>query len=154
MKSIRNAFLLLFVVCLLPSLQVNAQNDSAMPTEALAQNFSEINWGPAGGGNGFPVGVRSARQGVDPDTGGISYYAMFPAGSHFDLHWHTYDEFVVVVKGEVTIVLGEESSKVSAGGYIVIPGKLNHSWDVAAGGEDAVIFVRRAGPADFNFADQ
>ena len=67
--------------------------------------------GHARGGNGFPVGVRTARQGVDPDTGGITYYAMFPAGSHFDLHWHSHDEYVVVVAGELSIQLGEQPTR-------------------------------------------
>lgn len=121
--------------------------------EPLAISLSEVEWGPAGGGNGFPLGVRSARQGIDPVTGGITYYAKFPGGSHFDLHWHTHDEFVAVVQGSVTIVLGEERHFVSTGSYIVIPGKLNHSWDVPEG-EDAVILVRRGGPADFHFVEQ
>lgn len=116
--------------------------------------LKDIDWGPPGGGNGYPVGVRSARQGIDPVTGGITYYALFPAGSHFDLHWHTHDEFVVVVQGKLTIELGDESHDVEVGSYIVIPGKLNHSWDVPAGGEDAIILVRRAGPADFHFVEE
>ncbi len=131
---------------------LQAQESQGSKYEALAIDLSEIEWGPAGGGNGFPIGVRSARQGIDPVTGGITYYAKFPAGSHFDLHWHTHDEFVVVVQGSVTIVLGNESHLVSTGSYVVIPGKLNHSWDVPAG-EDAVIVVRRGGPADFNFVE-
>jgi len=75
---------------------------------------------------------------------------MFPAGSHFDLHWHSYDEHVVVVKGQVTIVLGEEAHDLKTGSYVIIPGKLNHSWDVPADGE-VIILVRRVGPADFHF---
>ena len=98
--------------------------------------------------------MRTARQGIDPETGGITYYAMFPAGSHFDTHWHTYDEHVVVVKGEVTIVLGDEATDLTVGSYVVIPGELNHSWDVPAGGSEAVIVVRRVGPADFHFVQE
>lgn len=133
---------------------LHSEEASASEYAPLAIPLSDIQWGPPGGGNGFPVGVQSARQGTDPVTGGITYYAKFPAGSHFDMHWHTFDEFVVVVQGSVTIVLGEESHAVRTGSYIVIPGKLNHSWDVPAGGEDAVIVVRRGGPADFNFVDE
>lgn len=131
-----------------------AQDGSSSVYDPLAIPLADIQWGPPGGGNGAPVGVQTARQGTDPETGGITYYAKFPAGSHFDTHWHTHDEFVVVVQGEVTIVLGDESTLVSTGSYIVIPGKLNHSWDVPAGGEDAIIVVRRGGPADFHFVDQ
>ena len=120
----------------------------------IALSLQEVNWGPPGGGNGYPVGVRTAQQGTDPVTGGITYYALFPAGSHFYLHWHTHDEFVVVVQGKVTIELGGEAHQAEVGSYIVIPGKLNHSWDVPAGGEDAIILVRRGGPADFHFVEQ
>lgn len=132
---------------------LHSEESSSSKFDPLAIALEAVQWGPPGGGNGFPVGVQSARQGTDPVTGGITYYAKFPAGSHFDMHWHTHDEFVVVVQGSVTIVLGEESHLVSTGSYIVIPGKLNHSWDVPEGGEDAVIVVRRGGPADFNFVD-
>lgn len=124
--------------------------DSSFATEALTVNLADISWGPPGGGSGVPVGVRTARQGIDPITGGITYYAMFPAGSHFDLHWHTHDEFVVVVQGAVTVELGEETHSLKPGSYVVIPGKINHSWDVPED-DDVVILVRRAGPADFNF---
>ena len=48
---------------------------------------------------------------------------MFPAGTHFDLHWHTYDEHVVVVKGELTIELGDEVHELTTGSYIVITWK-------------------------------
>ena len=125
----------------------------ALATEPLAIDLKDVPWGAPGGGNGFPVGVRTARQGVDPDTGGITYYAMFPAGSHFDLHWHSHDEHVVVVSGELSIQLGEQTHSLSVGSYVVIPGELPHSWTVPAGETDAVILVRRAGPADFHFVE-
>ena len=95
----------------------------ALATEPLAIDLKDVPWGAPGGGNGFPVGVRTARQGVDPDTGGITYYAMFPAGSHFDLHWHSHDEYVVVVSGELSIQLGEQTHSLSVGSYVVIPGE-------------------------------
>ena len=126
---------------------------ATLATEPLATDLNDLPWGAPGGGNGFPVGVRTARQGVDPDTGGITYYAMFPAGSHFDLHWHSHDEYVVVVAGELFIQLGEQTHSLSVGSYVVIPGKLPHSWSVPAGEKDAVILVRRAGPADFHFVE-
>ena len=139
---------------LLTDFSLTAQEVNGSHFEPLALPLADVPWGPPGGGNGAPVGVQTALQGTDPETGGITYYAKFPAGSHFDRHWHTHDEFVVVVQGTVTIVLGENSHVVGTGSYIVIPGKLEHSWDVPAGGEDAVIVVRRAGPADFHYVDR
>ena len=124
---------------------------ATLATEPLAIDLNDVPWGAPGGGNGFPVGVRTARQGVDPDTGGITYYAMFPAGSQFDLHWHSHDEYVVVVAGKLSIQLGGQIHSLSVGSYVVIPGELPHSWTVPTGETDAVILVRRAGPADFHF---
>ena len=144
--------LLITVLIITLYLSISMDGPSAQQvTQPLAVNLDELEWGPPGGGNGSPLGLRTARQGVDPKTGGQTYYAMFPAGSHFDLHWHSYDEHVVVVKGELTIELGDEVYELSTGSYIVIPGKLNHSWDVPEGGDEAVILVRRAGPADFHY---
>lgn len=119
----------------------------------MVVDLDTIEWGPAGGGNGFPVGVRTARQGIDPSTGGITYFAMFPAGSHFKLHRHTHDEFVVVVSGALQIQLGDQEHSLDVGSYVVIPGSLNHAWTVPSLGKDAIILVRRAGPADFEFIE-
>ena len=144
--------LLITVLIITLYLSISMDGPSAQQVnQPLDVNLDELKRRPPGGGNGSPLGLRTARQGVDPKTGGQTYYAMFPAGSHFDLHWHTYDEHVVVVKGELTIELGDEVYELSTGSYIVIPGKLNHSWDVPEGGDEAVILVRRAGPADFHY---
>ena len=56
--------------------------DLSSDVESLAVNMDELEWSPPGGGNGFPVGVRTATQGYDPISEGRTYYAMFPAGSH------------------------------------------------------------------------
>ena len=119
----------------------------------MAIDLNDVPWGASGGGNGFPVGVRTARQGLNPNIGRVTYYALFPAGSHFDPHWHSHDEYVVVVAGELSFQLGEQTYSLSVGSSVVIPGELPHSWTVPSGGKDAVILVRRAGPADFNFVE-
>lgn len=153
-KMIKAAFSCsgIITLVLLADFGLAVAQDSTLASKAVS--LEEIEWGAPGGGNGFPVGVRSAQQGIDPVSGGITYYALFPSGSHFDLHWHTHDEFVVVVQGQVTIELGEQMHSLGVGSYIVIPGHLQHSWDVPEStGEDAIILVRRGGPADFNFVN-
>jgi mannose-6-phosphate isomerase-like protein (cupin superfamily) len=144
-KSISMAFLVGGLLALAPA--------ASAQVEPLAVDLDDLEWSPPGGGNGFPIGVRTATQGYDPISKGRTYYALFPTGSHFDLHWHTYDEYVVVVAGSPKIQLGEEGHELSVGSYVVIPGKVNHSWTVPEGGEDAIILVRRAGPADFHFVE-
>ena len=150
-KLIKKELLLCSLLFLGYGIPSSAQESSFTPS---VNALEDLEWGTPGGGNGFPVGVRTVQLGVDPVTNGKTYFALFPAGSHFDLHWHTHDEFVVVVQGEVAIELGDETHVVNVGAYIVIPGKVNHSWDVSADGEDVIILVRRGGPADFNFVQQ
>lgn len=122
--------------------------------ETLNLSLESIHWGKPGGGEGFPVGVQTQLIETDDKTFGISYYARFPAGSHFDLHWHSFDEFATVLQGEVTLQLNGESLKLAAGGYVRIPGRAAHSWDVpneSGAEQDVILLVRRAGPADFHF---
>jgi mannose-6-phosphate isomerase-like protein (cupin superfamily) len=143
------AILIFAIASCFSLIALHAAENETMP---LAINLDDVPWGQVGGGNGSPLGLRTARQGVDPETGGVTYYAMFPAGTHFDLHWHTHDEFVSVQKGSVVLELGDETFTLNAGAYIVIPGKMNHSWDVPEQGE-VVILVRRAGPADRTYVE-
>ena len=121
--------------------------------QAFVADLDNLQWGAPGGGNGFPVGVQTVRVGIDETSGGITYYARFPAGSRFELHWHTHHEYVAVLQGEVAIQLGTRLHHLKTGSYVVIPGSMTHSWDVPDDA-DVIILVRRAGPAVFHFVDE
>ena len=60
---------------------------------------------------------------MDPVTGGETYYAHFPAGSRFELHWHSHAEYAVVLRGTVTHTLGDVSQRLTAGDYVIVPAK-------------------------------
>jgi mannose-6-phosphate isomerase-like protein (cupin superfamily) len=105
---------------------------------------------PYSGPLGYPKGAQRASLGVDSRTGGETYYARFPAGTRFELHWHAHAEYAVVLRGRVTHTLGQESTPLMPGDYVVIPPKMNHGWAVDLSG-DAYILIRRDGPPDFNF---
>lgn len=147
MAMIRLLFLSPFLLLLL-----SCTSDSDRP-DSLAVNIENIEWGEPGDGSIAPAGTRTSLQSTEPNTGGISYYAWFPAGGFFDLHWHTYDEYVVVIRGEVTFTLGENVYDLEPGAYVVIPGGMQHSWDIPES-DDAVIMVKRMGPPDFHFVDR
>ena len=68
------------------------------------------------------------------------------------MHWHTYTETAVVMEGTVDIVLDGTRHTASAGSYILIPGKVHHTWFVPEDG-DVVLLARRDGPADFHFVE-
>lgn len=105
---------------------------------------------PYKGALGYPKGAQRASLGIDSRTGGETYYARFPAGTRFELHWHAHAEYAVVLRGRVTHTLGQESITLMPGDYVVIPPKMNHGWTVDASG-DAYLLIRRDGPGDFNF---
>jgi quercetin dioxygenase-like cupin family protein len=108
---------------------------------------------PYDGPLGYPKGAQRASLSIDPVSGGETYYARFPAGSRFELHWHSHAEYAVVLRGKVTHTLGTQSTSLTAGDYVIIPAKTNHAWQVDASG-DAFLLMRRDGPADFNFVER
>lgn len=108
---------------------------------------------PYNGPLGFPKDAQRVSLSVDSRTGGETYYARFPAGSHFALHWHAYSEYAVVLRGKVTHILGTERQSLQVGDYVVIAPKTNHGWEADPGG-DVYLLIRRDGPADFNFVQQ
>ena len=120
-------------------------------------SIEDIDWGAAGGGGGFPVGVRTQLVATDKSTQGITYYAWFPEGSNFDMHWHSFDEYAVVLQGNVFLNLAGKELSLEAGAYVEILGKINHAWNVPAGKDgssnNVILLVRRAGPADFHFVE-
>ena len=91
--------------------------------------------------------------GTDPVSGGETYYALFPAGSRFALHWHAHAEYAVVLRGKVTHIIGKDKYSLDAGDYVVIPPKVAHGWEADTSG-DVFLLIRRDGPADFNFVER
>ena len=121
--------------------------------EPLVLDWEQAEWGPPSSDRpGFPAGIRNAPIATDPETGGPTYLARFPAGSQFAMHWHTYTETVVVLQGTVNITLDGTEHTATEGSYIIIPGKAHHVWRVPEDG-DVVLLARRDGPADFFFVE-
>lgn len=119
----------------------------------LSINLADANWSVPGDGSISPVGTRTAPVAAEEVTGGITYYAHLPAAGHFDLYWHTYDEYAVVVSGSLTIRLDGKNHALSLGASVVTPGGAHHCWDIPPTG-DAIIQVKRSGPPGFHFIDR
>ena len=145
------------------SFQIAAALVVALPTVVVAQevqhgvsplvlHWEAAEWGPPTNNPGFPAGIRNAPIATDPETGGPTYLARFPAGSEFAMHWHSFTETVVVLEGAVDIVMDGDRYTATAGSYVIIPARAHHAWFTHADA-DAVLLARRDGPADFEFVD-
>jgi mannose-6-phosphate isomerase-like protein (cupin superfamily) len=131
-----------------PERPVTADHPSA-PFRLSTAQWSE----PYNGPLGYPKGAQRASLGTDPRSGGETYYARFPAGSHFELHWHSHAEYAVVLRGRVTHTLARDSIPLEPGDYVIVAARVPHGWTVDVGG-DAYLLIRRDGPADFNFVER
>ena len=118
----------------------------------LVLQWEAADWGPPTNTPGFPADIRNAPIATDPETGGPTYLARFPAGSEFAMHWHTHTETVVVLEGAVDIVMDGTRYTATAGSYVIIPGRAHHAWFTHEEA-DVVLLARRDGPADFHFVD-
>jgi mannose-6-phosphate isomerase-like protein (cupin superfamily) len=130
---------------------VNGSGHAELEPQVI--NVADVQWSAPSERPCYPLGVQTVQLGTDAESGGPAYFARFPPGSEFALHWHTHDEYVVVVSGDGEIVLNDERHVLSPGSYVAIPGRASHSWHVPAAGPPLVIQVRRAGPADFHFVN-
>jgi quercetin dioxygenase-like cupin family protein len=99
---------------------------------------------------GFPAGVMASPIAVDPATGGSIGYAKIPAGTLFPLHWHSANEYSVLLAGKGTFTIDGKGSPVLLGSYIVIPAKAQHKFECAAGA-DCILMTRRSGKTDYNW---
>ncbi len=118
----------------------------------VVMNWRSAEWGPPTSRPRYPAGLRNAPISTDPETGGVTYLARFPAGSRFDMHWHTHTETVIMLDGAVDIILDGTRHTATKGSYIIIPGTAHHEWRVHADA-DVVLFARRDGPPDFHFVE-
>ena len=130
--------------------QAQEQNPSSV--EPLVMDLLDVEWSAPSDRPGYPSGLRNAPVATDPNTGGITYLAKFPAGSQFDMHWHTHTETVVVLQGSVDITLDGKQFTANQGSYVIIPGRTHHAWLTHADG-DAILLARRDGPPDFHFIE-
>ena len=127
--------------------------DTAAEFPSAPFRLETAHWSePYDGPLGYPEGAQRASVGVDARSGGETYYARFPAGSRFKLHWHAHGEYAVVLRGKVTHILGTARSALEVGDYVVIPPRTNHGWEVDPNA-DAFLLIRRDGPGDFNFVE-
>jgi len=115
-------------------------------------NVSELKWGDAP--PSLPKGAKVAVLNGDPGkAGGFAIMAKFPAGYTVPPHFHSQDENVTVISGNLMMGTGDKADEkaahsLKAGGYSFMPAKTHH-FAMAKG--ETVIQVAGQGPFDVTY---
>jgi quercetin dioxygenase-like cupin family protein len=85
--------------------------------------------------------LQSALENGDPDTGPSTFLLKAPAGCRVAAHYHSAEEQMIVIQGEVlTGMKGMRSVTLTAGGVAVMPSKAVH-WFSCRGKEPCLMVV-------------
>ena len=114
----------------------------------------EIKWGAAP--QSLPAGVELAVLAGDPGKiGPVTIRLKMPAGYEIPSHWHTADERVTVISGDLGLGVGDTIDKKSAtvlrsGGYAVAMANMHHfAWTPSG----AVVQIDMMGPFDITYVN-
>ena len=114
----------------------------------------DIKWGAAP--PSLPAGVELAVLAGDPGkTGPVTIRLRMPAGYEIPSHWHTADERVTVISGDLGLGVGDAIDKktatvLSSGGYTVAMANLHHfAWTPSG----AVVQIDMMGPFDITYVN-
>jgi quercetin dioxygenase-like cupin family protein len=70
-----------------------------------------------------PAGTESVVLREDPQTGGFEIFARYSAGHVFPPHWHSANERIVLLEGQMSIEVDGVKKTLDPGGYAYLPAK-------------------------------
>lgn len=122
---------------------------------AIAQVHSgEEAWGPPP--PGLPPGSQAAVLYGDPGKPGLFVIrAKLPAGYTVPPHWHSTDESLTVISGDLTLGMGDRldpaiAAKLTTGGFIVTKANMRHFARTEGG---AVLQIAAQGPFSITYVN-
>ena len=131
-----------------------AAKDEKMASAHAMYNLSDVKWGDAP--PGLPKGAKVGVLNGDPGkSGNFVVVAKFPSGYKVAPHWHSNDENVTVLSGDLMMGTGDKADEkaahgVKAGGYSYVPAKSRH-WVIAKG--ETTIQIAGSGPFDITYVN-
>lgn len=91
--------------------------------------------------DGEPACLKVARENGDPDTGPSTFLLEAPSGCVVPAHYHTAEEQLMVVRGDVlTGMDGMTQATLGPGGFAMMPGKAIH-WFTCKSKDTCLMFV-------------
>jgi quercetin dioxygenase-like cupin family protein len=91
--------------------------------------------------DGEPACLKVARENGDPDKGPSTFLLEAPSGCVVPAHYHTAEEQLMVVQGDVlTGMDGMAEARLGPGGFAMMPSKAMH-WFTCKSKETCLMFV-------------
>ena len=91
--------------------------------------------------DGEPTCLKVARENGDPDIGASTFLLEAPSGCVVPAHYHTAEEQLMVVRGDVlTGMDGMAETTMGPGGFAMMPSKAMH-WFTCKSKETCLMFV-------------
>jgi quercetin dioxygenase-like cupin family protein len=91
--------------------------------------------------DGEPACLKVARENGDPDTGPSTFLLEAPSGCVVPAHYHTAEEQLMVVRGDVlTGMDGMAEATLGPGGFAMMPSKAMH-WFTCKSKDTCLMFV-------------
>jgi len=85
-----------------------------------AENQAEANWHhPAS----EPAGVENVALHEDPTTGMLDVFARYPAGYTIPQHYHSSNERIVVIEGQLQAEINGVKKTLDPGGFAFLPAR-------------------------------
>ncbi|MFL5318400.1 MAG: cupin domain-containing protein [Myxococcaceae bacterium] len=119
--------------------------------EAVMLNPSDLKWGDAP--PGLPKGAQLAVLEGDPSKpAAFTVRLKFPDGYKISPHWHTKDENLTILSGNLVLHMGDTmdapSHELGPAAYHFLPGKMHHAAEAKG---ETVVQLHGTGPFDINY---
>ena len=143
------AFVLLAVA---PALAADATKKADAPkANPIYINTAEIKWGAPP--PEIPAGGQMAVLHGDPSKKApFTLRLKMPAGYKIPPHWHSNDEQLTILSGELILHMGDKmdapAQALGAGGFHFLPGKMHHAAETKV---ETVVQVDGVGPFDIHY---
>jgi len=136
-RSVPTAYLFLVCAFLLLALTLSAQAPKSGPTPGIVRQLSEVKFPPGDGPDCLQFFLETGDLKTGPST------AIMKAAPKCVVppHYHTAQEQLIIVKGEVsTGMQGMQDTVLGPGGFAMMPSKQPH-WFTCTAKEECLMFV-------------
>jgi len=94
---------------------------SLAAAQSMAVNLAGAKWTHD---KGDPPGAESVLLRQDAQTGGMELLVRYPAGHVFAPHWHSVNERIVLLEGQLSVKVGSDAEQLlEPGGFAFLPAR-------------------------------